>query len=267
MQIEQHFEQYIERGYFVADDMIDPEMLDALEAAMRRVREKIRSGAVDIKTAFADNREPIVMWGLIAPEFDEPIFAEYLLSAKTEAYAHAFLGKELRLGTVACFATDNETPYDTGWHRDLGGQDKGASEAEELALLNAPKNELKWHLALVDDPCLWIVPGSQRRYRTQEERVALTQDRHAPLANAQAIKIKRGQTLFWDGCTIHRGWTPEALKERLSLVGQLCKSWPDEPADEKVDERYQWRLADNIRAHLPAKMQLYYDRWRALQPV
>jgi hypothetical protein len=147
------------------------------------------------------------------------------------------------------------------------GADKGASEAGEMALLNPPKTVIKWHVALVDDPCLWIVPGSQRRYRTEAERVALVEDIHTPLAGAEAIKLKRGQTVFWDGATIHRGWAPEGIEERLSLVGSLSQHREDEPLEAEVDERYAWQLADNIRPNLPEKMQLYYDRWRALQPV
>jgi hypothetical protein len=41
----------------------------------------------------------------------------------------------------------------------------------------------------------------------------------------------------------------------------------DDPPEEKLDERFRWRLSPNLRENLPAKMQLYYDRWRALQPV
>ena len=30
-------------------------------------------------------------------------------------------------------------------------------------------------------------------------------------------------------------------------------------------ERFRWKLADNVRAALLPKAQLYYDRWCALQ--
>ncbi len=171
-----------------------------MEAGARRIRDKIRAGEVDIKTVFGDNDEPSVIWGLLAPEYGEPVFADHLVSEPIASYVRALLGDELRLGGLALFATANQVPYDTGWHRDLGGADKGASEAEELALLNRPKTVLKWHVALVDDPCLWIVPGSQRRCRTEAERVALVEDIHAPLAAAEAIKLKRGQTVFLGWC-------------------------------------------------------------------
>ncbi|MBT4979181.1 MAG: hypothetical protein HOI20_05240 [Gemmatimonadetes bacterium] len=80
----------------------------------------------------------------------------------------------------------------------------------------------------------------------------------------QTIEMKRGQTMFWNGKTIHRGVAPEGLHERMSLHGGGPISGG--PTNEKVDERFRWMLSPNIRESLPAKMQLYYDRWRALQP-
>ncbi|NKB71639.1 MAG: hypothetical protein GKR89_31580 [Candidatus Latescibacteria bacterium] len=196
MSIEQDIDRFGDQGFVVVDDIVEPAVLNELEAGSRRIRNKIRAGQVDIKTAFGDNDEPSVIWGLLAPEYGEPVFADHLISEPIASYTRAVLGAELRLGGIALFTTANQVPYDTGWHRDLGGADKGASEAEELALLNRPKTDFKWHVALADDPCLWIVPGSQRRYRTEAERVALVEDIHAPLPGAKAIKLKRGQTVF-----------------------------------------------------------------------
>ncbi len=48
----------------------------------------------------------------------------------------------------------------------------------------------------------------------------------------------------------------------------VAASWsqhasPDKPAP--TDERFKWRLADDVRPNLPETMQPYYDRWRSLQ--
>ena len=121
MSIEQQLDLFCDQGFFVADGMVAPETLDELEAGARRIRDKIRAGEVDIKTAFGDNDEPSVIWGLLAPEYGEPVFAGHLISEPISSYVRAFLGEELRLGVVALFTTANQVPYDTGWHRDLGG--------------------------------------------------------------------------------------------------------------------------------------------------
>ncbi len=108
-----------------------------------------------------------------------------------------------------------------------------------MALLNKPKTNFRWQPALIDDPCLWLVPWSQSRYRTDEER-----DRHRDLPGMENVVLKRGQTLFWDGNTIYRGKLPPGGKERLVLAGGLCKYDPDEPKLDP-DNRFQWRVAEN----------------------
>ena len=75
-------EQYRDRGYFIVDDAVEPDLLDLLEAAARRVVDKIRSGAVvddeaGMRTG-GEGVEPQFVSGLIAPEFGESVFAEYL---------------------------------------------------------------------------------------------------------------------------------------------------------------------------------------------
>lgn len=267
MATEKQLQDYRDQGYFIADDAVDAAMLEALEAAARRVREKVRSGAVDIKSSRSESGEPQVIWGLMAPEFAEPVFAAYLISKPLMAYVRAMLGEELRLGAVSIFCNANQAPYDTGWHRDLGGEERDSSAAVELEILGRfRKYHRKWHLALADDPCLWLVPGSHRRYRTEREREAMIDNPYADIPGQRRISLQRGQTLFWSGNGIHRGRAPEELDERLSLVAHLDQYREGEPRMEK-DDRFAWLLAENVRGALPEQLQLYYDRWRALQQV
>ena len=264
-------EQYRERGYFIADDAVAPDMLAALEAGARRAAEKVRSGAV----VATDERistggpgvEPRHILGLIAPEFGEPIFAEYLMSEPVETCVRAVVGGPLRLGWVGLIILCGPTDYDTGWHRDFGHEERDGSREVELEILGRyRKNLVKWHLALADDACLWLMPGSQSRYRTEREREVLINDRKGDVPNAQQIVLQKGQTIFWNGNTIHRGRLPAGATERLTLTGALVKHEEDQPR-EVLDERFRWQLADNVRAGLPARMQGYYDRWRRVQDV
>ena len=264
-------EQYRERGYFIADDAVAPDMLAALEAGARRAAEKVRSGAV----VATDERistggpgvEPRHILGLIAPEFGEPIFAEYLMSEPVETCVRAVVGGPLRLGWVGLIILCGPTDYDTGWHRDFGHEERDGSPEVELEILGRyRKNLVKWHLALADDACLWLMPDSQRRYRTEREREVLINDRKGDVPNAQQIVLQKGQTIFWNGNTIHRGCLPAGATERLTLTAALVKHEEDQPR-EALDERFRWQLADNVRAGLPARMQGYYDRWRRVQDV
>ena len=108
------------------------------------------------------------------------------------------------------------------------------------------------------------MPGSQRRYRTDEERECLVNSRREDISGEQRIDLKRGQTVFWSGNIIHRGRVPEGVEERLTLAAGLTKHHDEEPIrdpyptdEDEVDERYRWRMANNIRETLPAKVQLY----------
>ena len=43
--LERQLEHYEEQGYVIVDDAVDAAILDELEAAGRRVRDKVRSGS------------------------------------------------------------------------------------------------------------------------------------------------------------------------------------------------------------------------------
>lgn len=271
MAYEEQVKQYYEDGYCIADDAVDSEMLGPLEAAARRTVAKVQSGEVvaNMEEISAggpgDNTRDIL--GLIAPEFGEPLFAEYLGSQAIEKYMHELLGPQLRLGWIAIFVIPGPEEYDTGWHRDFSHEERDGSEEVEMEILGRHRKDvIKWHMALVDDACLWLVPGSQKRYRTDEEREALINEHFVELPDAVQIVLKKGQTVFWNGNTIHRGCASEGMPERLAMMGALCKHQDTDP-HQQVEERYRWRMADNIRDRLPPKTQLYYDRWRSLQQV
>ena len=159
-----------------------------------------------------------------------------------------------------------ERDYEIGWHRDTGGEERDGSHEVEMEILGRRnRNLFKWHVALLDDPCLWIVPGSHRRYRTDEEREYLVGGKDGAIPGAKRIEVKRGQTVFWNANTIHRGLMPQGMKERLTLTGALERHRDgDEPDD--FDARFRWMLADNVRDALPPAMLPIYDRWCSMHP-
>lgn len=84
------------------------------------------------------------------------------------------------------------------------------------------------------------------------------------LSDAVQVVLKKGQTVFWNGNTIHRGRASEGMSERLAMMGALAQH-RDSDSPQQVAERFVWRMADNICDGLPEKTRLYYDRWRSLQ--
>lgn len=261
----EHVEQYSREGYFIVDDGVDPGMFEPLLAASRRAKEKVRRGEVDLYTHWASPGEPWAIRGLFGPEFGEPLFAEYLMSGPVLGYVEPFLGRELRLGGVLIFTNPHDADWGFGWHRDIGKEARDGTEEVEMAVLNRPKVSLKWHLALVDDRCLQLVPGSHRRYRTPFERECLLQARNANIPRQKTIELKAGQTCFWDGNTIHRGMLRRDA-ERITLAGSWRKQTDGDPMEE-TDPRLRWMLAENVRGFLPEGLRPMYDRWRALQTI
>lgn len=262
--IYQEMEEYGSQGWTIIDGLVPAQMFDEIEAACRRVKAKVRAGEVDIYTHWGDPGEPWCIRGLIAPEFAEPIFAEFMLYTPFIERAHAYLGQELRLGWIDLRTNTHHEDLPGGWHRDIGVKDPDPET--ELNIIRKPINNLRWYLALVDDDCLQIVPRSQHRPRTAEERRVLDDAPHDDISGQEIIHVKAGQVIFWDGNTVHRGNMRKDV-ERLTLAASWQQHCDDDPVVEQVDGRFEWRLKDEVRAALPAGLHNYYDRWRGLQPV
>jgi len=261
--IYREMEEYGSQGWTVVDGLVAPDFFAALEAACRRVKARVRAGDIDVYTHWGNPGEPWCIRGLLAPDFGEPIFADYLLHEPFLARAHAYLGTELRLGWIDLRTNTHDEDFPGGWHRDLGLKD--LDPQAELDLLRRPMGNLRWYLALVDDECLQIVPYSQHRPRTREEKRVLEEAQHEDLPGQCQVPLRAGQVLFWDGNTVHRG-NMRKDTERLTLAASWQRHSEDDEPVAKIDDRFAWRLQGKVRAALPPALQGYYDRWRALQP-
>ena len=125
---------FAERGYFIASDAVSPDMVGELRQAARRVKARIRAGELDLYTDYRGEGEPYHVSGLIAPQYGEPIFAQYLASEPLLAYVRAQIGSELRFGSLSMFTNPQNQEFNAPWHRDDGLVfDK--DEATELAFL------------------------------------------------------------------------------------------------------------------------------------
>ena len=128
----QQIEDFANRGFFYAEEATPKSMVADLLAAVRRVKQKVRDKEVEIYTHRTDSEEPWAIRGLFAPEFEEPIFSEYLMCKEIRQTVHHFLGDQLKLGTVLIFTNPHDQDYGFGWHRDFGKLPRDADEEEEL---------------------------------------------------------------------------------------------------------------------------------------
>ena len=112
--------------------------------------------------------------------------------------------------------------FELRWHRD--DIPDTATVAEEEARLCRDRDQMRhyahaqWNIALYDDECLVVVPGSHRRARTEVERAATPKVPELP--GMTVVKLKAGSAVFYDHNILHRGVYP-GKKRRATLHGTV----------------------------------------------
>ncbi|EGW32205.1 uncharacterized protein SPAPADRAFT_61288, partial [Spathaspora passalidarum NRRL Y-27907] len=111
------------------------------------------------------------------------------------------------------------TDFDLDWHRDtIKPEVSPEQEAEEL-LVN-PYAGAQFNLALTDDSCLIVVPGSHKRLRTEEERDKTVNEskRKEYITNQLVVELHPGDLAFYNNNILHRA-SYIAKNKRITLHG------------------------------------------------
>lgn len=228
-----------EHGYVVVDGLVPVELLLRLRAAARRLVPRVRGGGRQLDARVPGLQNDLLRSDsqsyVLTPLGNEPCFAEYYASLDLLRFVTAFLERsadQLCLGDFALFAQREESEFNSSFHRDArwrevtsaGGAAAGERHIDGDAVTDrvaaedrrrmtvAEKGGVGFHLALLDDSHFELIPGSHRRARTQAEM----DEPAADIPQAQRVHLRAGQTLFWDGDSIHRG-VPTDGSERLTL--------------------------------------------------
>jgi hypothetical protein len=306
-----------EHGFVIITDFVGHPFIPILREAGRRITEACAPEygyrKVDCSKGYvhrAKEEEPWAIRGLIHPAFGEPSFAEFHGSPDFLRFVHSWchgLGpEEMVLSGMLLWCNPRRNEHSLSWHRDVTwwgtgkpyfaqrevrgeGPEAYSEEVErtrwqEIQAENAKalteRNGVSMFLALVDDECHELIPGSHRRWRTPfEHDVLLPQtmkdqgvpytpswNGEDPLPNQVAIRLKAGEALIRSGATIHTGHTvPERERNTLSIG---CSRWSGpftgEPA--VADARNAWQLDPAVREALPHEwMKMAWDRWAETQ--
>ena len=303
-------------GFVIVNDFVDSPWLPVLREAGRRVTEACAPGngyrRIDCSKGYvhrAGEQEPWAIRGLIHPAFGEPSFAQFHGSDELLGFVDSWcdgLGPEdLTMSGMLLWCNPRKNDHALGWHRDGTwwgtGKPYVAQEVrdegpeayseevekarwEEIRANNAraisERSGVSMFLALVDDECHELIPGSHDRWRTPFEHDVLLpramKDQgvpHTPSWNGKdplpgqvAIRLREGEALIRMGINIHTGHTvPERERNTLS-IGWSKWSGPatDEPA--VADARSAWQLDPAVREALPHEwMQTAWDRWAETQ--
>jgi ectoine hydroxylase-related dioxygenase (phytanoyl-CoA dioxygenase family) len=308
-----------EHGFVIITDFVNSPWIPVLREAGRRVTEACSPrhgyGKIDCSKGYVhrtEDDEPWAIRGLIHPAFGEPIFAEFHGSEEFLRFVASWcngLGPEdLVMSGMLLWCNPRNKEHVLSWHRDVtwwgtgkpyfaqrevrGEGPEAYSEEierkrwEEIRVNNAKaiveRNGVSMFLALVDDECHELVPGSHDRWRTplehdvllpkamKEQGVPYTPSWNGvdPLPDQVAVRLKAGEALIRNGATIHTGHTvPERERNTLSIG---WSRWSGSSAEEPsvADARHAWQLDPAVREALPYEwMKTAWDRWAQTQKL
>ena len=304
-----HFEEH---GYVIITDFVDSPWIPNLRDAGRRLTKACAPengySKIDCSKGYvhrAGGSEPWAIRGLNHPAFKESSFAEFHGSDEFLEFVSAWcegLGPEdVALGGLLLWC--NPRHHDTGpsWHRDVTwwgdgkpyfsqkneqeGPEAYTEEVErtrweEIRANNAKalteRNGVSMFLALADDECHELIPGTHDRWRTPFEHDVLLpkamKDQGVPhtpswngvdpLPGQVAIRLKPGEALIRNGATIHTGHTVPQRERNTLSIGWSKWSGPLTEEPKVADARQAWQLDPAVREALPHQwMKTAWDRW------
>ena len=305
-----------EHGFVIITDFVGNPWIPILREAGRRVTEACAPengySRIDSSKGYvhrAREEEPWAIRGLTHPAFGEPGFAEFHGSPDflgfVESWCNGLGPEEMVMTSMLLWCNPRRHENGPSWHRDVTWWGTGkayvaqrneqeGSEAyseeverirwEEIRANNArlleERDGVSMFLALVDDECHELIPGSHHRWRTPlEHDVLLPQgmkDKGVPytpswngtdpLPGQEAIRLKAGEALIRNGATIHTGHTvPDRERNTLSVGWSKWKGpFTGEPS--VADARQAWQLDPAVREALPHEwMKTAWDRWAETQ--
>ncbi|HLJ56326.1 MAG TPA: hypothetical protein VKT77_14895 [Chthonomonadaceae bacterium] len=217
--IDRHCEEYLAGGLTVLRGLVPPPLIADLrrEAAVAAEIARGRSGPQ------AQRLQPV--WSYDG--FDHGPFREFLDLPELRAVVAATLSPDHRPSDrMALFIEPQRDAWCGAWHRDWGNV-PGVDLAEFFRTAADPRMYNQLNAPLYDDHSLWVVPGSDRRADTPQERAAfaayppegpdLRDGMTAPEREAESLRYARrmpggaplllhaGDVAFYRACIWHLG--------------------------------------------------------------
>jgi hypothetical protein len=308
-----------EHSFVIINDFVDSPWIPILREAGRRVTEacapEVGYDRIDASKGYVHRTgddEPWAIRGLIHPAFGEPSFADFHGSDEMLGFVDSWCGgvdrEDLALGGMLLWSNPRKKDHALSWHRDVtwwgtgeayfsqrevrGEGPEAYSEEvekklwEEIRAKNAKsvdeRNGVSMFLALVDDECHELIPGSHNRWRTPYEHDVLlpkamkeqgvphtpSWNGEDPLPNQVAVRLKAGEALIRIGSNIHTGHAvPDRERNTLS-IGWSKWSGPSTEEPAVADARSAWQLDPAVREAMPHDwMKTAWDRWAATQKL
>ncbi|KAH8827193.1 hypothetical protein DL96DRAFT_1605848 [Flagelloscypha sp. PMI_526] len=222
-------ETYASQGYVVVPNLISPSQFPELVSACDRVIAKTRSGQWPHRRTMgrmfppydADSPDSWGVQHIMNPELKEPVFANWYTSDALVDVAKELLGcveSDLQMELFNLLINPVSQRFALCWHRD--DIKATATEEEEVAALGIWHHGVQWNTALYEDSCLFIVPGTHSRPRTEAQR-KLSADSTPPkdpldMPGAIQLTLKVGETVFYNNNILHCAtYSPDSKRATL----------------------------------------------------
>jgi hypothetical protein len=210
-------------GYIVVDGIFDGQDVDQLKQAAHEVTRLTREGKWTHRRVVGKQFPPYDTvaspdsWGVQhlmhsqLPHHD--VFTRFYASSPLLDIAAHLLHTSISSMQLELFNLLIEPAqhcFALGWHRDDIRPD--VTQAEERERLAAPTSGIQWNACLYDDDCLFLVPGTHVRLRTEEEQKANRTD--PPAARLfRTTEVDEGYDGAWE--------VDPSTAMRVSLKGAL----------------------------------------------
>lgn len=226
-----HHDEIQDKGYTLVRNFLTDEELGTYKDAAREVVQLARDGGwSDVRTRgkqfppWPKNFSPDIwgITGLLNPKLGElsSPFKECYSSDKILSIALDILQTDKSNLSMELFnmLINPLTDFGLDWHRDYIKPEVSCEEEAEQLLQN-PFSGTQFNLALTEDECLIVIPGSHKRIRTDEERSkTCSTDRQQEISGQLSVKLNPGDIVFYNSNILHRAQY-FSDKERLTLHG------------------------------------------------
>ena len=307
-----------EHSFVIIDDFVGSPGIETLRDSGRRITEAFAPENVydvlDGSKGYVHrtgNQEPWAIRGLVHPAWKEPSFAEFHGSDEFLGFVSEWCGgvspEDLSYGGLLLWCNPRQKENALSWHRDVTWWGTGEAYRAQESRSDGPeayseevererwkeiternhkqvheRNGVSMFLALVDDECHEVIPGSHNRWRTpfehdvllpqkmKDEGVPYTEswDGESPLPGQTAVRLKAGQALIRVGSNIHTGHTVPERERNTLAIGWSKWGGPSDKEPEVADARHAWQLDPAVREAMPHEwMKVAWDRWAATQKL
>ena len=206
---------------YVIEDIVSGADLDRLHQDIKKVYGR---------TIGEDKEKKQYRYGLFNPEYRLSFLHGLLYSHRMLEVVKALIGPDPVLQNALLIVSGRSVPYKMGWHRDVLQIPPDRIDERMFS----PKwfnNCLQLNLAIYDDSCLWIVPGSHCRANTEAEWAAFEGSWHespldARMPGGRAVDLTAGTCVFYNNNLIHRGYNATDRPRMTLHASYLSPSAP-----------------------------------------